>query len=238
MAILSLNTSITSSHKDDFYTGVFIDGNNYPWAVIYNLYGNYFTDPDSLVPCEDMIIYGRTNISQNWKELGRSNMCGYYGYCYMYFTQHYGFWYNFNNSSDPDNYQFFDKVRVDYGGMSAESFINRTTLNIHTLDINNNIIGSAPITISCYSNCGSYQNPNINVTSDIFGHARATYFNPPKVPGDPEVYRIYRINAAKDTLIGYKDEIIPNQQYYPSESTYVNVQLLCPTTINSNLVVI
>jgi hypothetical protein len=36
MATLSLNTSITSSHRDDFYTGVFNDGTT-DWAAIYNL---------------------------------------------------------------------------------------------------------------------------------------------------------------------------------------------------------
>ncbi len=232
MATLSLNTSITSSQKDDFYTGIYTDGNNIPWAAIYNLYGSYFTSSGSPVPCEDMVMYGRTQISQSWKELGRYNMCGYYSYCYMYFNWTYGFWYNFNNSGDPDNYQFFDKVRVNYGGMSAESFVNRTNLNIHTVDENNNTIGGASISVSCYSLCGNFRWTDISTTSDGSGNAIVTFFNPPAYTSNPTMYRGYRINASKNTLSGIKDETIPNQQDYSS-----TVQLLCPATINSNLVV-
>lgn len=226
MASLSLNTSIKSSHKSDFYTGVFTDGNGIPWAAIYNLYGNYFTSYGTSVPCEDMIMYARTQISQNWKELGRYNMCGYYGYCYMYWDWTYGFWYNFSNPSDPDNYQFFDKVRVNYGGMSAESFVNRTNLNIHTIDVLNNNVAEASINLSCNSFCSNYQWTDKMTTSDSNGNALVTFFNPPVQTYNPSGYHLYRINATKDTLNGTKDETIPNQQSYPS-SGYVNVQLIC-----------
>jgi hypothetical protein len=232
LATLSLNTSITSSQRDDFYTGVFTDGNNIPWVAILNLYGSYFTDSGTSVPCEDMIMYGRTQISQSWKEMGRYNMCGYYSYCYIYFTWAYGFWYNFNNSGDPDNYQFFDKVRVNYGGMSAESFVNRTNLNIHTVDTNNNTIPSASISVSCYSLCGNLQWIDKTAVSDSGGNAAITFFNPPGATYNPSTYRVYRISATKNTLSGIKDETIPNQQDYSS-----TVQLACPTNINSNLVV-
>lgn len=231
MATLSLNTSITSSHKDDFYTGTYVDGNNISWVAIYNLYGSYFTDYGSSVPCEDMVMYARTQISQNWKELGRYNMCGYYGYCYMYFNWVYGFWYNFSNPNDPDNYQPLDKVRVNYGGMSAESFVNRTSLSIHTVDSNNNTLGGVSLLISCYSNCVTPIS-DINTGSDGNGNATTTFFNPPRAPYDPGIYRIYRIRATKDTLTGLRDEIIPNQQNYSS-----TVQLACPTNIICNLVV-
>jgi len=231
MASLSLNTSITSSHKSDFYTGVYVDANNTTWMTIYNLYGSYFTDINTEVPCEDMVIYARTNISQNWKELGRYNMCGYYGYCYMYFTRKNGFYYNFNNTSDPENYQPYDKIRVNYGEMSAESFVNRTNLNIKTVDINNSIVPNSNITLSCHSICESYSwSPfswsNINTISDNNGNSTISFFNTPGGPYYPTTYRTYRINATKNSLSGYKDEIILNQQDYPSSGS-VNVQLIC-----------
>ncbi len=229
MASLSLNTSITSSHKSDFYTGVFNDG-TYDWVAILNLYGSYFTDSGSSVPCEDMVMYGRTQISQNWKELGKYNMCGYYSYCYMYFNWTYGFWYNFSNPSDTDNYQFFDKVRVNYGGMSAESFVNRTNLNIHTMDALNNAVAGASILVSCASFCSNYQWADKTTTSDGSGNATVTFFNPPVQTYNPQGYHLYRISATKGTLSGIKDETIPNQQDYLS-----TVQLACPSNISGNL---
>lgn len=236
MATLSLNTSITSTHKSDFYTGIYNDG-KYDWVVILNLYGNYFTDFGSPVPCEDMVMYARTQISQNWKELGRGNMCGYDGYCYLYLAWAYGYWYKSSNPSDPDNLQFYDKLRVNYGGMSAESFVNRTNLNIHTVDALNNIISEASITVSCAPLCDNYQWTDKITTSDNNGNATVTFFNPPVLTYNPRGYHLYRITATKGTLSGYKNVTIPNQQYYPSESTFVNVQLSCPTNLQCNLVV-
>ncbi len=226
MASLSLNTSITSSHKSDFYSGIITDVNNNDYVAMYDIYGNYFTDINTPVPCDDMVIYARTNISQNWKEISRYNMCGYYGYCYIHLNYVYGFYYNYSNPSDTDNWQLYDKLKVYYDGTTVESFINRTNLNIRTVDINNNSIGNSSISISCYSNCAS-PIPDINTNSDSNGNVISTFFNPPKAGYDPHVNRIYRINATKNTLSGYKDEVIPNQQYYPSEQTSLNIQLIC-----------
>lgn len=239
MASLSLNTSITSSHKTDFYSEIFTDTNNTPWVVIYNLYGNYFTEVGYSVPCEDMIMYGRTYTTQHWKEIGRANMCGYYGYCYFHFNWIYGF---YSNLGDPDHFEFFDKLRVNYDGMSVESFINRTNLNTHTLDVNNDNINNALLTITCYSICDYYPWSkfiwtNKTTTSDNNGNATTTFFNPPGGCYYPDMNRVYKINATKNTLSGYKIETIPHQQYYPSEQSSVNVQLICSEQPQCNLTI-
>lgn len=231
MATLSLNTSITSTHKDDFYSGTYSDG-SYDWSAILNLYGNYFTDVGTPVPCEYMTFDGK--VKGVWTGISPGcDLCGYYSYAYCSFNWIYAFYYDFSNPSNPDNYYFLEKIAVIYGGMSAESFINRTTLNIKTTDISGSPLQGCKIDIMPYYTDYIVWSGTITLTSDSTGNASTTFFNPPHYPWNSSSYRMYYIVANKT---GYKssyvDETIPNQQTYPSTGS-VNLQLSISCTIPS-----
>lgn len=130
MATLSLNTSITSSQKDDFYS---VYDPAIGFHTIKSVYANYFSN-DSNCPSTDWIWYQRIAESGVWKEFFRY-CCNDYQYSPCYSSDHfdfiYPFYYNFNNTSDPDNMKPIDKIGVTFAGMRSESFINRMFVNIN-----------------------------------------------------------------------------------------------------------
>jgi len=222
MATLSLNTSITSSHKDDFYSGAYNDG-TYNWAAIINLYGNYFTTSGTPVLPEYMTFDGK--VKGVWAGIDPGcDLSGYYSYAYCYFDWINAFYYDFSNPSNPNNYFFLEKIAAIYGGMSAESFVNRTTVSINVKDASGTPLSGVSVFVSCYDTQFILWEDK-GSTTDINGNASITYFNPPLYPWNSSVYRRYKITASK---IGYgtvsKDETIPNQPTYPSTGA-VNLQL-------------
>jgi len=142
MSTLSLNTGITSSHTNDFYstTGEY-------WIKVIGVRGNYFSNSEC-PPGSPMDFYVRIAGTNIWKPLGGcSGFDYYYPPCYQYCTWDFinARYYNFSNPSDPDNYKFIDKIAVIYLGLRNESFVNRCTINITAVDNNNTPLSGVKI---------------------------------------------------------------------------------------------
>ncbi len=134
MATLSLNTGISSSHINDFYS----TSGEY-WIKVNGVRGNYFSD--SACPSgSPMDFYVRIAGTDIWKSIGGCSGFDYeYPPCWQSCAWDFinARYYNFSNSSDPDNYKYIDKIAVTYSGLRNESFINRCNVSITTVDNNN-----------------------------------------------------------------------------------------------------
>ncbi len=134
MTTLTLNTSVTSSHKDDFYSTT----DEY-WIRINNPIGNYFSDLDCPYG-NPMDFYARIYETNTWKYIGGCpGFDHYYPPCYQYCEWNFIYvrYYNYDDTNDPDNYKYIDKIAVTYLGLRNESFVNRCFVNITAIDNNN-----------------------------------------------------------------------------------------------------
>jgi len=135
MATLTLGTSISSSHKDDFYSTT----SEY-WIKVNNVHGNYYSSDSDCPYGNPMDFYVRIYGTDTWKSIGGCSDFDYeYASCYQYCVWDfvYARYYNFNNPNDIDNGKYIDKIAVTYLGLRAESFVNRCFVNITAKDSNN-----------------------------------------------------------------------------------------------------
>lgn len=121
MATLSLNTSITQSHKERFYT----KGGYAPL-----IYANYWGDYNVPTPCDDFVF--ELLVNGKWKFVDSIYNCGGYTYAYQsyYFVE---YWWK----KDEDYYKPIDKIRVKFAGLTAESLLNFAKIKIYTKDKSN-----------------------------------------------------------------------------------------------------
>lgn len=113
---LSLNNSITSNQRDDFYSSTTTPGK------IIDVYGNYFTNIGDC-PTTDWVWYKRISKTQEWKEFNRYccsdyalPICHSSSYLPTVDTTHLG--------------EYIDKIAVEFNGLRAESWVNRCKVHI------------------------------------------------------------------------------------------------------------
>lgn len=216
VATLSINTSITSAHKDYLYSTYYNDG-TYNWCAIIDAYGNWF-DSGNSTPCETMMWYLRIQDGTWYHPTPlECNLCGYYNYAYCRASM--------LLVMNPQNI-FYDKVRINYGGLQVESFINIIRgLNVHVTDTLNNPIQNATVNVTCLST--PYMTwSDVSSLTDANGNTQLSFFNPPRIPWDYTQYRTYRITATKTGMQTItQDHIIPNTDYYPTYSTSVEMKM-------------